>query len=76
MSIALLIVWRARGNTSAAFACSSGAACEVSMPSARYVVAGTDSGKPTDWDGTKYGYSLVLTYHEGNNGNWAVWRRS
>jgi hypothetical protein len=45
-------------------------------PTAQYVVASTHSGKPTDWDGTRYGYTLVLTHDEGVNGNWAVWRKS
>ncbi len=39
-----------------------------------FVVSGI--GKPTDWDGTRYGYRLVLTYNEGANGIWAVWRRA
>ena len=37
-SIRRAIVFLAIGNTSAALACSSGAACEVSMPSERYEV--------------------------------------
>jgi hypothetical protein len=32
-------------------------------------------GQPTDWDGTRYGYSLVLRCHEAH-GNWAVWRHN
>ena len=38
----------------------------------RFVVAGI--GKPTDWDGTRYGYTLVLRHDEGGFGTWAVWR--
>jgi 4-amino-4-deoxy-L-arabinose transferase-like glycosyltransferase len=32
-------------------------------------------GQSTDWDGTRYGYTLVLRYHEAY-GNWAVWRHN
>jgi hypothetical protein len=32
-------------------------------------------GQPMDWDGTRYGYTLVLRCHEAN-GNWAVWRHN
>jgi hypothetical protein len=39
-----------------------------------FVVAGT--GKPTDFDGTRYGYTLVLRYDEGGFGTWAVWHHN
>ena len=38
-----------------------------------FVVSGI--GQTTDWIGTAYGYQLVLTFNEGINGMWAVWRR-
>jgi 4-amino-4-deoxy-L-arabinose transferase-like glycosyltransferase len=41
---------------------------------AMFVVA--TAAKPTDWDGNRYGYTLVLRFAEGGYGTWAVWRRA